>query len=429
MGADAAPRPTGSVRTVDRGGDDEEEGADLDLPLGSPLHPDDRLWRHPSELASSGLPSAVQPLLPDLSGPGLDTADDVQRRRRPGHGVVGLWPIVLAGTVGALLSAGLLTVSGGFNRSGGEGGAAVAVASSTAVAVPLRPAPPGLADLAERLQPSLLAVSGIGADGRISRGSAVAIRPGHVVTAARLVVAFGDLQVLVQGVGRKAKLIGADPDTDLAVLSVDGGGLVPAPWGDARDLRPGDPAVAVSSAPSAEPGPTVTAGVVSGIARTLAFAGTELRGLLQVDRPVPPEGAGGALLDPAGAVVGITLPAAVASIPFGYAVPAETAGDVAGQLLDHGRVVHPWLGVDGVDRAMSGGAEVQRVKPLSPAAAAGLTAGDVITGLDGVAIPSMGMLLVELRLHRPGETVRVVVVRGGRPLDVLITLAEKPTQA
>lgn len=428
MGAVAAASRAGSVRNVDEAPDEEDEGADLDLPLGSPLHPDDRLWRHPSELATAGLPSAAQTSVPAPDGG--SRAAPPGGSQRHGRGVLGLWlPVVLAGTVGALLSAGLLTVTGELDRQGIGPGGAAATSSTVALTVAKRPAPASLADMAERLQPSLLAVSGIGADGRISRGSAVAIRPDHVVTAARLVVSSKDLKVLVQGVGRRANLLGADPDTDLAVLSVDGGGLVPASWGSTADLRPGDLALTVSSAPAAEPGPTVTAGVVSGIARTLAYSGTELRGLLQVDRPIPPEGGGGALLDPDGALVGITLPTAVAGSPFGYAVPAETASEVARQLLTRGRVVHPWLGVEGADRVMNGGAEVQRVKPVSPAAEAGVQVGDIITRLDGVAIPSMGTLLLELRRRQPGHTVRLVVLRDGRELDLLVTLAERPTPA
>jgi S1-C subfamily serine protease len=422
MGADASAGPAGSVPAVDRTGDDDDD-VDADLPLGSPLPPDDRLWRHPSELASAGLPSS---LVPQRSAPSPEPAADRRPRPRRGGGVFGLWlPVVLAGTVGALLTAGLLTVTGGFTGSTVQSDTA-APSSTVALAISSQPAPPGLADMAERLQTSLFAVSGVASDGRVSRGSAVAIRSDHVLTAARLVVGSPQLEVLVRGVGRKALLVGADPDTDLAVLSVDGGGLVPASWGAAADLRPGDPAIAVSSSPAAETGPTVTAGIVSGIARTLAFAGTELRGLLQVDRPVPPEGAGGALLDPAGAVVGITLPTAISSVPFGYAVPAEVARDVARQLMAKGRVVHPWLGVEGIDKGMSGGAVVQRVKPASPAARAGLLDGDVVTEIDGVPTPTMGVLLLELRLHQPGETVRLLVLRAGRPVNLLVTLTDRP---
>lgn len=416
---------------MDVGGDDDD--ADVEAPVGRPLHPDDRLWRHPSELMSAGLPSALQPsdqLTPArrrdhesaLPGGGL----------RSGDASVGLrsrdrWlPVVLAGTVSALLTAGLLVVAGAV-----EGGFVAEppkrpiTSSTVALAVRSEAAPPSVADIADRLRPSLLALGGVGSDGRPAHGSAIAIRSGHVLTAARLVVGSRELEVLVQGVARRATLVGADADSDLAVLAVDGSGLTPVAWGQTADLRPGDPAVAVSSPPAGEPGPTVSAGIVSGINRSLAYAGNELRGLLQLDRPVPSEGAGGALLDTAGALVGITLPAA-ASSPFGYAVPAEVAKDVARQLLTRGRVAHPWLGVEGGDRGMSGGAVVQRVKPASPAAAAGLVEGDVVTEINGKATPSMGMLLLGLRLHQPGETVRLVVLRAGRHIEVLVTLSERP---
>ena len=406
MGADAPTPPADSVRAVDGTGRDDDD-ADADVPLGSPVHPDDRLWRHPSELASAGLPSAV--------------------RRPEGRSAgAGRWlPVGLAGIVGTLLTAGLMTVTGGFD---GDGDASAAVVTSSTLPISSRApaAPPGAADLAQRLEPSLLAVSGTAADGRLTRGSGVAIRPGHVITSARVVVDSRDPQVLVGGISRPATLVGSDPDTDLAVLAVDGGGLAPVPWGDAADLRPGDPVVAVSSPPPSEAGPTVTAGIISGMARTLAHAGTELRGLLQVDRPVPPEGAGGALLDAAGALIGVTLPAGFAAAPFGYAVPAEVAKEVTRQILTRGRVAHPWLGVEGADKGMSGGAVVQRVKAGSPAAQVGLLEGDVVTEVDGVPVPSMGALLAQLRRHQPGDTVRLVVVRGDRTLDVAVILADRP---
>ena len=425
MGADARAGPAGSVPPVDGAGDDDD--VEADLPLGGPLHPDDRLWRHPSELASSGLPSAAAPPASSAAGPESGSPKDPEpgraRRRR---GTLDRWsPVVLAGTVGALLATGLLTVTGGFGGSTLEPPAASTPSSTATLAISSQARPLGVADLAERLRPSLLAVSSIATDGRVNRGSAVAIRTDHVLTAARLVLGSSDLQVLVRGIGRRANLVGTDPDTDLAVLVVEGGGLAPVAWGSTDELRPGDPAIALSSSPAAEPGPTVTAGIVSGVARSLAHAGTELRGLLQVDRPVPAEGAGGALIDPAGALVGITLPAPAGSAPFGYAVPAEAAREVARQLLARGRVNHPWLGVEGADRGMSGGAVVQRVKPGSPAAQAGLQEGDVVTEIDGRPTPSMGMLLVGLRLHQPGDTVRLLVLRGDRVFAVLVTLAER----
>ena len=123
--------------------------------------------------------------------------------------------------------------------------------------------------------------------------------------------------------------------------------------------------------------------------------------------------------------MGVTLPATPSAL-FGYAVPAEVAEDVAGQLIANGRVTHPWLGVEGSDRGLSEGAVVQRVRPSGPAAAAGVVDGDVVVEINGVATPSMGMLLLGLRSHHPGETIRLMVVRGSRRLEIPVTLSERP---
>jgi len=424
MGADTRTGRAGSVPSVDGTSDDDE----VDLPPVGPLHPDDRLWRHPSELVSAGFPSAVQTPPPKGRGRSDTTpGENVPGGHRSRRGILDRWgPVLLAGTVGALLTTGLLALTGGFGRGPDEPASLAMTSSTKAVSISSQTQLLGVAELAERMRPSLVAVFGVAADGRVSRGSAVAIRSGHVLTAARLVVDSLELQVLVGGIGRRASVVGSDPDTDLAVLAVEGGGLVPVSWAAGSDLRPGDPAIAVSCPPAAEPGPTVTAGIVSGVARTLAHAGTELRGLLQVDRPVPAEGAGGALLDPSGDLVGITLPAAAANAPFGYAVPAEAAQDVARQLLERGRVAHPWLGVEGGDRGMNGGAVVERVKPGSPAASAGLLEDDLVTAINDAPTPSMGMLLVVLRHYQPGDTVRLLVRRANRAVAVSVTLQERP---
>ncbi len=416
---------------MDPAGDDDDGGldeAEPDLPLGGPVHPDDRLWRHPSEIRLTGAPDAFH------QGEGVEAARGPSSFGRRGVGWprahLDRWlPVVLAAGVSALLTAGFLEVTGSVDaRLLASASQAAPTSSSVALTVRRDPAV-DVAELARRLQPSLLALAGVAADGRPSRGSAVAIRTGHVLTAARLVVGSREIQVLVQGVGRRATVVGSDPDTDLAVLAVDGGGLVPAAWSRAAELQPGASAVAVSSPPAAEPGPTVTAGIISGVGRTCTLAGGDLRGLLQLDRPVPAEGAGGALLDQEGALIGITLPAPQGAAPFGYAVPAEEAEEVAGQLLARGRVARPWLGVEGGDRGMDGGAVVQRVRPASPAAASGLQEGDVVTSVGDRATPTMGALLLRLRTHRPGETVRLTLLRAGRQLDVLVTLAERAREA
>ncbi len=119
---------------------------------------------------------------------------------------------------------------------------------------------------------------------------------------------------------------------------------------------------------------------------------------------------------------------------FAYAMPIDLAHRVAQQLVAGGRAVHGWLGIAGADLTaaqvsdlgVDAGAVVQEVADASPAAAAGLRPGDVITDVDGRAVPSMSILVVELRDRQPGEQVVLRYWRDGRPADATVTLADQP---
>ncbi len=268
-------------------------------------------------------------------------------------------------------------------------------------------------------------------------GSGVVMdRQGRIVTnahtvdgAQRILVGLGDGRVL------GATVLGADPDTDIAVVQVEGDGLQPAEFGDSDKLKVGQPVLAIGNPLGLPGGPTVTSGVVSSLHRTLRLGDGDGLQVIQTDAAVNPGNSGGPLVDLQGRVVALNA----ATIPYaegiGFAVPVNTALDVARQIIEHGRAQRAWLGVVGydVDRriahyyglAVSQGVFVVELSEGSPAAASGLRVGDVITALDGHPVAEVSDLVEALRGKRIGEAVNVEVERQGTQ-KIRVTLAARP---
>src|SRR5205085_6266330 len=144
-----------------------------------------------------------------------------------------------------------------------------------------------------------------------------------------------------------AKVVGSDPENDVAVLKVDGGPFPVATVGTAADLHVGQPAIAIGSPLGLAGGPSVTVGVVSALHRRIeARSGPPLLDMIQTDAPISPGSSGGALLDADGAVIGITTAVAVSEVGaegLGFATPIDLARSAAEQLIATGKVVHVWL--------------------------------------------------------------------------------------
>jgi S1-C subfamily serine protease len=240
------------------------------------------------------------------------------------------------------------------------------------------------------------------------------------------------------------RVVGTDTDSDTAVVKVDGGPYPVATLGTTADLKVGQQAIAIGSPLGLSGGPSVTVGVVSALHRTVRTRnsaqtpnGQTLIDMVQTDAPIAPGSSGGALLDAYGRVIGITSAVAVTDTGaegFGFATPIDLARSVADQLITTGKVVTVWLGVEGsdldgataTDLDVDGGAMVERVKDDSPAERAGLAARDVIVGVDGKSVNSMGMLAVTVRGHRPGDVVTLDVVREKQHHAMKVTVAERP---
>ena len=369
----------------DEGLDDEDEPS-----YRRPLPPDDRLWRHPSEMTP-------------------EVEDGEARAPR-------MWAVAaVAALVGALVSAGL-TVA--LTRDEDDAEPAVVSRVVEREAVPLRPiegdGPQSVSELAARVRP---AVVHLVTDAH--EGSGVVFRDdGHILTNHHVTKGASAVTVVLND-GRRltGNVVGTDDVTDLAVVKVEGGPFPPAVMGTATTLRTGDGVVAVG-------GPAVSAGIVSALGRTTEAGGVRLYDLIQTDAAVSGASSGGALLDRSGAVIGIST-AVGAADGVGFATPIDIAWSVASELIDHGRATHVWLGVEGSDHA-DGGATITKVMTGSPAEDAGLQVGDRIVAVAGEPVRTMASVVVALRARRVGEQVGMSVVREGATRDVRVTLRERP---
>lgn len=395
---------------------DDPSDDDVFLP---PLPQEDRLWRHPSEIAATGAaPSAPEP--------------SVAARATP------TWAVAsAAGLIGAVLTMGVITLIGGLEPRVVERQVVERVAIPPVVAG-ISNGDGGIVEVAERIRPAIARLE-VERDGRISAGSGVVFRDnGYLMTNAHVV--DGARQVLVElADGRQydAEIVGTDPLTDIAVLHVDAEGLPTAVLGEDVELRVGEPAIAIGSPAGLKGGPSVTTGVVSALGRRVVSPdGESLHDMIQFDAPITPGSSGGALVDARGAVTGITTAIAVTEVGaegIGFATPIGIARKVADDIIETGGPRHPLLGVEGRDLDMAsiaelelaGGAVVLGVQPGGPADAAGIETDDVITALDGVTMPTMSALVVELRRREPGETVSVTFVRGGEERTVEVVLAAR----
>lgn len=381
-----------------------DDGLGDDGPRPPLLPPDDRLWRHPSEVAAHGLPAARRP------------------SRRPARRLAAT--SALGGLVAALLFGGLVAVGGGLGGGpAGGGGPPGRVIVPVSAGAGGAAGPTALRRLADRLRPALVALEVEGGPGP-RHGSGVAIHPdGHVLTAGLVVAGATRITVVTAGGRRRAaELVGADGDTDLAVVRTTGWDGPTAPLGSRRAVVAGQEVVAVGAA--AGPGSAWSAvGVVVGVGRRVERAGgAALLDMIEFDAPPAPTAVGGPLVDATGAVVGITTVAAGSAT--GLATPAPFARHVAERLVAAGRVAPAWLGVEAGDGG--GGAEVREVREGSPARRAGLAAGDVITAVGATPVTSMASLRLALRWHDPGDAVVVALRRAGEARFVRVHLAERP---
>jgi len=255
---------------------------------------------------------------------------------------------------------------------------------------------------------------------------------GHIITNNHVVSGATSISVqFSDGSKYSAKLVGADPSTDLAVIKVNAPSskLHPLTLGDSSRLEVGDGVVAIGSPFGLDE--TVTSGIVSALNRDISSTNNfTISGAIQTDAAINHGNSGGPLLNMAGQVVGVTTQIESDSggnEGVGFAVPSNTIASVASKLVSGQKVEHPYLGVFVQTPQNRSGAEVAQVKSGSPAASAGLKAGDVITSFGGETIQSPDDLTAAVAAKAPGDKVSVTYVRTGNTQTTQVTIGTRPS--
>ncbi len=299
-----------------------------------------------------------------------------------------------------------------------------------------------VAGLVERVRGSVVGVTsksaprrfpfGRGAGGGEGLGSGVIIEErGIVLTNHHVVAAGSDVTVrTADGDEYPAAVVGADPETDVAVLALLGvqAPLPAAKLGSSDELRVGDGVIAIGNPFGLDF--SVTTGIVSAKARVIGAGPYD--DFLQTDAAINPGNSGGPLFDLEGNVVGIATAIVQGGQGIGFAVPIDLIEAFLPQLLDRGSVVRGWLGVAAIDLPHAidgeGGAVISDVMERGPAGAAGLRPGDVVVRVAGRPVKGAGALSRTVALLPPGAPVVLSVVRGGEAVDVEVVLGHRPPE-
>ena len=269
-------------------------------------------------------------------------------------------------------------------------------------------------------------------------GSAVIVAPeGYLLTNHHVVVGAAEIEVqLADGRQASARLVGSDPETDLAVLKIELPDLPAIALGSSAALQVGDPVLAIGNPFNV--GQTVTAGIVSALDRG-RVSDSPFQNFIQTDAAINPGNSGGALVDAQGALVGINTAIFSrdgGSLGIGFAVPVDTARQVMEALLREGQVRRGWIGVEqrtlGPELAEALGLPVRQgvlvtgVLGSGPAARAGVRPGDVVLSVAGKPVADTAALLAAVAALAPDSRAELTLQRGGESVQVTVTVGERP---
>ena len=387
-------------------------------------------------------PSPALPPPPMTAGPTLPVAAGPTPSGRPRPGRLAL--VGTAAVTALATSLATLGVTGALGAdeaplAGGTAGAAQGVVASATGVVDWQA-------VAAAVRETVVAISVTTGQGTAEGSGVVIDAEGHVLTNEHVVAdaAEDGLRVtLADGRVLAATVVGTDPTTDLAVIALTDppADLAVASLGTSASVAVGEPVMAVGNPLGLDS--TVTTGIVSATDRPVTTGrgggAPVVTNAIQIDAAVNPGNSGGPLFDSAGKVIGITssiatTSAGAGSIGLGFAIPIDLAARVADELVATGEVSHAFLGVslsDGtatVAGATRRGATVEEVVAGTPAEAAGLQVGDVITAIDGSPVSGATSLTGFVRALGEGDRVVLTVVRDGAEVTRKVELAAKPAE-
>ena len=259
---------------------------------------------------------------------------------------------------------------------------------------------------------------------------------GYVLTNSHVIEGAQQMRVtLPDGRTFPGKLVGADPVTDLAVVKIDASNLPAALLGDSSKLEVGETVIAIGNPLGLEGGPTVTVGVVSALARSIEDpGGPTLHDLIQTDAAINPGNSGGPLIRMTGEVIGVNTAIIQGAQGIGFAISINSAKPIVQELLAHGRIVRPVIGIVPIsvtpqiaaayDLPVDRGVLIARLDPRGPAAKAGMRAGDIVVAIGGQPVKSLGDLRSAVGQHKVGDVIVMAVRREKTSVTLKVTLAE-----
>jgi len=273
-----------------------------------------------------------------------------------------------------------------------------------------------------------------------SLGSGVIVSPkGYILTNHHVVEAADEIEVaLIDGKKLKAKAVGSDPETDIAVLQVEGGPVPAITFGDADALRVGDVVLAIGNPFGV--GQTVTMGIVSALGRSQLGINT-FENFIQTDAAINPGNSGGALIDSAGNLVGINTAIysrSGGSLGIGFAIPASSAKQVMEQIIQTGGVTRGWIGVEAREitpemgesfrLGATTGVLIEGVLRGGPAERAGLKPGDILVAIEGKPVKDPNAMLNLVAALVPGKPASIRLRRDNKDVDIQVAVGKRPTQ-
>jgi serine protease DegQ len=273
-------------------------------------------------------------------------------------------------------------------------------------------------------------------------GSGVIVsEKGYILTNSHVVEAADEIEVALSDARRaRARVVGSDPDTDLAVLKVDLPRLPAITFGHPEQARVGDVVLAIGNPYGF--GSTVTLGIVSALGRSNLPINIPFQNYIQTDAAVNPGNSGGALVDISGNLIGInsSIYSSTGSyVGISFAIPATVAKGVLEQIVQHGAVTRGWIGVAAQDMTReiaesfkltgAGGALISEVLNGSPADKGGVKPGDVLIAVNGRSVIDSTAMLTLISALQPGQQAQLKVIRERRETELLVTVGRRPKPA